>query len=85
VSSLDEPVHIEAYNPEWPLQFEREASRLREVIGDAVRGIEHVGSTAVVGLAAKPVIDVMIGVFNLDRAGELASRLTTFGYEDCER
>jgi len=52
------PVTIEEYDPAWPDLFAREAARIRSILGDTVRSIEHVGSTAVPGLAAKPIIDI---------------------------
>jgi GrpB-like predicted nucleotidyltransferase (UPF0157 family) len=50
------------YDPEWPALFEREAARVRGVLGDRVRLLEHVGSTSVPGLSAKPIIDLVLGV-----------------------
>jgi GrpB-like predicted nucleotidyltransferase (UPF0157 family)/GNAT superfamily N-acetyltransferase len=47
------------YSPEWPAEAEREASRLRALLGDTLVAIHHVGSTSVPGLAAKPVIDLL--------------------------
>jgi GrpB-like predicted nucleotidyltransferase (UPF0157 family)/ribosomal protein S18 acetylase RimI-like enzyme len=47
------------YSPDWPAQFAAEARRLRSLLGDEVVDIQHIGSTSVPGLAAKPVIDVM--------------------------
>lgn len=59
---MDE-VEIVEYNPDWPNMFEREAEAIRKVLLlDLIVEIEHIGSTAVPGLAAKPVIDIMIGV-----------------------
>jgi GrpB-like predicted nucleotidyltransferase (UPF0157 family) len=59
-------VHIDPYDNSWPQSFERERSVLAQAIGDYIVGtIEHVGSTAVPGLAAKPVIDIMVGVESL--------------------
>lgn len=53
-----EPIKIVAYNPEWPARFEEERSALAGVVGDfAMGGIHHVGSTAVPGLDAKPIIE----------------------------
>ena len=51
---------IANYDPEWPLHFEREAEAVRAV--PAVRAVEHVGSTAVPGLAARPTVDLLVGV-----------------------
>ena len=61
---LDEPVTIEPHDPRWPALAADEIVRLRGGLGAGAR-IEHVGSTAVPGLAAKPVIDLLIGVADL--------------------
>lgn len=62
----DEPVRIVPYDPAWPARFEREKLLLERSIGAAVTGgIHHVGSTAVPGLSAKPVIDILVGVQDL--------------------
>jgi GrpB-like predicted nucleotidyltransferase (UPF0157 family) len=50
------------YDPEWPVLFQREADRIRAALGDLVLRIEHVGSTSVPGLAAKPIIDIVLVV-----------------------
>lgn len=54
-----EPVEIVDYDPRWPGEFERLAARARAALGPLVLRVEHVGSTAVPGLAAKPVIDLI--------------------------
>jgi GrpB-like predicted nucleotidyltransferase (UPF0157 family) len=56
------------YDPTWPAQFEQERTRLQTALGSIVTTIEHVGSTAVPGLAAKPIIDVLVGVRDLTEA-----------------
>jgi len=62
-------VRIVPYDPAWPALFVAEARRLREALDlDLVLGIEHFGSTAVPGLAAKPIIDILIAVGLLARA-----------------
>jgi GrpB-like predicted nucleotidyltransferase (UPF0157 family) len=53
-------IRVVDYDPEWPHLFQREADRIRRVLGDRVAQLEHVGSTSVPGLAAKPVIDIML-------------------------
>jgi GrpB-like predicted nucleotidyltransferase (UPF0157 family) len=50
------------YDPEWPRSFEREAGRIRAALGTRVLALEHVGSTSVPGLAAKPIIDIALVV-----------------------
>jgi GrpB-like predicted nucleotidyltransferase (UPF0157 family) len=67
---LNGPVQIADYNPEWPRLFEREAERIGAVLGNRVLLLEHVGSTSVPGLAAKPKIDILLVV--ADSADELA-------------
>ncbi len=68
----EQPVHIVPYDESWLSRFEQERAILDRVIGAwVVGGIEHVGSTAIPGLAAKPVIDIMAGVESLE-----ASRAT---------
>lgn len=56
---------VEPWNPRWSADFDREAERLRRVLGDVAVAIHHIGSTAVAGLAAKPVIDVLIEAVDL--------------------
>ena len=56
------------YDPTWPAEFEQERTRLQTALGSIVTTIEHVGSTAVPGLAAKPIIDVLVGVRDLTEA-----------------
>jgi GrpB-like predicted nucleotidyltransferase (UPF0157 family) len=63
----DQPVGISPYDEGWPGSFEREREALAEAIGAWVTGgIHHVGSTAVPGLAAKPIVDILVGVESLD-------------------
>jgi GrpB-like predicted nucleotidyltransferase (UPF0157 family) len=61
-------ITISDYDPTWPAQFEQERTRLHAALGSIVTTIEHVGSTAVPGLAAKPIIDVLVGVRNMREA-----------------
>ena len=62
----DERIQIAPYDPEWPVRFDRERDLLRREIGTWVVGdIHHVGSTAVPGLDAKPIIDILVGVGDL--------------------
>lgn len=64
------PVLLADYDPAWPALFEREAARIRAALGDRVLLLEHVGSTSVPGLAAKPIIDMLLAV--LDSSDEPA-------------
>jgi GrpB-like predicted nucleotidyltransferase (UPF0157 family) len=53
-------IEVSPYNPEWPIQFEIEAEKIRIALGSNLIEIHHVGSTLVPGLAAKPVLDILL-------------------------
>jgi GrpB-like predicted nucleotidyltransferase (UPF0157 family) len=59
---LDGTVELADYDPEWPVLYTRQEARIREALGDRALLVEHVGSTSVPGLAAKPIIDIILGV-----------------------
>jgi GrpB-like predicted nucleotidyltransferase (UPF0157 family) len=59
---LDGRVVLQEYDPRWPEQFAREEKRIREALGERVLRVEHVGSTSVPGLVAKPLIDILLVV-----------------------
>jgi len=75
------PVVIVDYDPQWPILYQEEKGRILGVIGHAVVAIEHIGSTAVPGLGAKPIIDIMIAVCRLADAEECIEPLQSIGYE----
>jgi GrpB-like predicted nucleotidyltransferase (UPF0157 family) len=59
---LTEKIQVVDYDPAWPRLFRREADRIRALLGERVVQLEHIGSTSVPGLAAKPIIDIMLVV-----------------------
>ena len=59
---LNGQIQLDPYNPEWPRLFEGEEARIRATLGDRVLLLEHVGSTSVPGLSAKPRIDMVLGL-----------------------
>ena len=67
---VDGPVHLAEYDLGWPVRYEREAAVIRGVLGEGALLVEHVGSTSVPGLAAKPIIDIVLAV--ADAADEAA-------------
>jgi GrpB-like predicted nucleotidyltransferase (UPF0157 family) len=79
--SVEDPVVVVPYDEAWPSLFEQERARIERAIGPWVEEIEHIGSTAVPGLAAKPVIDIMVGVKSLGDSPILIGRLEGIGYE----
>ncbi len=75
------PVPIVDYDPSWPLMFEKEKNAILEAIGEKVVAIEHVGSTAIPGMRARPIIDTLIALRRLDDAIECIEPLRKLGYE----
>ncbi len=80
--SADAPIEIVPYDPAWPQTYEQERLLLLAAVGPwATGGIHHVGSTAVPGLEAKPVIDVLFGVQSLDASRGCVELLRPLGYQ----
>jgi GrpB-like predicted nucleotidyltransferase (UPF0157 family) len=73
-------VELAAYDPSWPGAFGAEVTRIEEALGGRARRIEHVGSTSVPGLAAKPVIDIQVSVDAVVPLEGYAEALAGIGY-----
>lgn len=69
------------YQREWPQQFEEEAQRITQVFGSNLTAIHHIGSTAVPGLLARPVIDILAEVSSLEKCDGDKSAMQFLGYE----
>lgn len=69
------------YDPQWTTSYEEEKERILGAIGDVAVAIEHIGSTAVPGLGAKPIIDIMVAVPVLADAERCTEPLQEIGYE----
>jgi GrpB-like predicted nucleotidyltransferase (UPF0157 family) len=74
-------VEIADYSPKWPRRFKLERERLREALGEAAIRIEHIGSTAVPGLGAKPVVDILVTVAVPEDETAYRSELEGLGFE----
>jgi GrpB-like predicted nucleotidyltransferase (UPF0157 family) len=74
-------VIVSDYDPDWPQRFRDEAPVLAQALGENALAIEHVGSTSVPGLAAKPVIDILVGVTDLEAVDARNEAMTRAGYE----
>jgi len=79
--SAGDSVVIAPYSPAWPHVYARARDAIVAALGDLLVGIEHVGSTAVPGLGAKPVIDIMPGVAHDTALGRCIAPLQGLGYE----
>jgi GrpB-like predicted nucleotidyltransferase (UPF0157 family) len=72
---------IAEYDPSWPARFEEERQRIAAALEATAIRVEHIGSTAVPGLAAKPIIDVLVTVANPEDEAAFVPRLEAAGYE----
>jgi GrpB-like predicted nucleotidyltransferase (UPF0157 family) len=77
---VDGPVELVEYDPAWPGLFEREAERIRGALGESARLLEHVGSTSVPGLAAKPIVDIVLAVPDSSQEPRYMPALEAAGY-----
>jgi GrpB-like predicted nucleotidyltransferase (UPF0157 family) len=73
-------IALSPYDPDWPTMFAAEKTRLEQALGARARRIEHHGSTAVPGLAAKPIIDIQVSVEALERLDVFIAALSPLGY-----
>jgi GrpB-like predicted nucleotidyltransferase (UPF0157 family) len=71
---------VVAYDPTWPHLFDAQRERISRALGETVTGVHHVGSTAVEGLAAKPIIDIVVEVVYPDREESYVPALEQAGY-----
>lgn len=74
-------VEVVPYDPRWPLLFEDEAALLHHTLGDVAVQVHHIGSTAVPGLAAKAIIDILLEVTSLEALDALNEAMRAIGYE----
>jgi GrpB-like predicted nucleotidyltransferase (UPF0157 family) len=77
-----EPAEISVvdYDERWPVRFRALAERIRQALGDDALGIEHIGSTSVPGLAAKPIVDVLLTVADVDDEPAYLPALESAGF-----
>ena len=73
-------LEVVAYDPTWPLLFEAEAARLAVIFGEQLAAIHHMGSTSVPGIWAKPVIDIMPVVYDIEAVDNLNDLMSALGY-----
>ena len=74
------PVNVVEYDPDWPSLFTREQQRIQQILGDTALSVDHVGSTSVPGLAAKPIIDIDLVVPNSSDESTYVPQLEAAGY-----
>jgi GrpB-like predicted nucleotidyltransferase (UPF0157 family) len=74
-------IEIVPYDAEWPSLFQAESDNIRKVFGDEIIAIHHIGSTAIPGIKAKPVLDFMIEVRSIDRVDGFDQAMMGLNYE----
>lgn len=74
-------IEIVSYNNEWPIQFLNEAEHIQNIFQDNFSGIYHIGSTAIPNMPAKPTIDILLEVKDIDQVDSLNDEMAKFGYE----
>lgn len=72
---------IADYDEQWPKQFQQLKEMYTNALGDLITAVEHVGSTAVPGLAAKPIIDIDLVIAGEDKLDKIIPLLSGLGYE----
>jgi len=77
---LPAPICLSDYDPGWPFEFQRHAEIIRNAVGERALRIEHVGSTAVPGLPAKPIVDIVLVLADSANEAEFAPALENAGY-----
>lgn len=79
-SPLNGTIHLTPYDPAWPVRFAKQNSRIRDLLGETVLLLEHVGSTSVAGLSAKPIIDMVLAVADSSDEATYVEPLEADGY-----
>ncbi len=73
-------VKIIRYDKKWKTEFKKEESKILDICGDKIISIEHIGSTAVPYLSAKPIVDISVGIKRFKDVEDLIKPLTSIGY-----
>lgn len=80
-SLVEQPIRLRSHEGEWAVRYEAERAALERAIGErAIGGIHHVGSTAIPGVDAEPVIDILVGTENLSSSQTCVEPLAELGY-----
>ena len=74
-------VEVVPYNANWPVKYEEEVKRIKKVLGPEIVASHHIGSTSIPGMSAKPIIDILLEVRNIDRIDNYNDEMIKLGYE----
>lgn len=78
---VNEKISIQDYQAKWPIDFESEKKNILTSLQNYKFHIEHIGSTSVIGMCAKPIIDILIGVENFPPSDDFIQKIIDVGYE----
>ncbi len=73
-------IEVVPYNPDWPRLFEEEAARLAAILGPEIVAIHHIGSTAIPAIKAKPIVDVLVEVRDIEKIDAFDATMSGLGY-----
>jgi len=73
-------IGIEKYNPAWVKKYQNESKKIKEVLGDSVLDTQHIGSTSIPGMVAKPIIDIGVLVRSIENVSPFVDKLESLGY-----
>mgnify|MGYP002782270905 CR=1 FL=1 len=74
-------VEVVPHNPNWRNEFEKEAEKIKAALGETLVAVHHIGSTAIVGIYAKPVIDILVEVRDISEVNARSGEVESLGYE----
>lgn len=80
IAAINEEVKLHEYNELWPSLYEAERQRLLTLLPGTFLDIQHIGSTAIPGMIAKPIIDILAGVDSMETARAMSAKLCSSGY-----
>lgn len=73
-------MYLQTYQQEWGIKFTQEEKDIRKILGDAVKDVQHIGSTSIPGMIAKPIIDIGVLVESIEDISYFTKKLETLGY-----
>jgi GrpB-like predicted nucleotidyltransferase (UPF0157 family) len=82
VSKIDKRrVEVVSYNPNWKKMYKEESEKIKNILNDIIIDIHHIGSTAIPGIKAKPVIDILVEVKDIEGVDQYNYKMKELGYE----
>jgi GrpB-like predicted nucleotidyltransferase (UPF0157 family) len=80
LNEMPRRVEVVTYNPEWPQMYDEESHKISSLLSSEIVSIHHIGSTAIPGIFAKPVIDILVVVEDIDKIDNYNPQMASTGY-----